>query len=416
MVNDNTTLTDKQADQVAKVILQDGKLLGISIPKPVEAVISPFVADAKKYIANFGGETVKKWLGVGLERINVANHQNIANALGDIVGYILPYVENGINAISYANKHKKNYDELIVKPLATLMKANIESENSNNLMNGVAKIFGKNGLEGNGMYEFAVRAINKSTMDSFQNEGFRMIPNVVTNYGQYLEGELRYAQEIPEERAKNLNGQIEFINNFGNKIAGGLGGLAGQLTKNPDPKNIIDNSSLGIVFEIQRYMHRGSIGVSNKNVESNQVNDIAKEIEKAFQAFQKEQGKEAIPTLKVKAAARVIANELANGEMHPLSLINIIGKGRLLKPSKIDLIEDDEEHSKLKEIITDEVKILSKGSEVNVKEFIEKQNYTIDDVKSHISSSDEYERAVAVILHPESVLIAAGMKKDEMKK
>jgi len=96
--------------------------------------------------------------------------------------------------------------------------------------------------------------------------------------------------------------------------------------------------------------------------------------------------------------------------MHPLSLINIIGNQSLLNESKNGLVNSEI----VQEVIAKEIAIFSKGATVNVTEFMSELNYTIDDVKHDINSGDKDRAALVTILHPESVLLAAGMKKTEI--
>ncbi|MEI6730622.1 MAG: hypothetical protein WCL30_05120, partial [Pseudomonadota bacterium] len=408
---------DKQADALLKEFInkKDGKILGMQIPEPFASMATFFLPRIKGKISSIGEEPVRNAVTNLLTSAKV--NPELAAKIGQFSGrgfaYGFPYITNIFDLYDTSSIHRENKHKLHQK-LEPLLNANIAAKNEG-ILGSVKGIFSE-AYAGNKMLEGAFGVISDNTYHNLKRDACSLGSTAVNNVATYLKPDdgqsASQAANDPEKKFLGIDREsaYKFLNDYGTEISGALEAGAKATMKRPDPMKIIQDRSLGSVFYIQEYMRTHEIGSVGNNPSKQEISQINAKVIEAFQKFQGEEKHGAIPSHRMNEVANQITEQLVYGDMHPLSLINIIGNQSLLNESKNGLVNSEI----VQEVIAKEIAIFSKGATVNVTEFMSELNYTIDDVKHDINSGDKDRAALVTILHPESVLLAAGMKKTEI--
>jgi len=410
----NDRLGNKAANRLVDgVMSKDGRVLGglMQVPESLAVVIRGLQPIIKEKLADVS----EKPVATAVTAIAKAAHVSDATAhkAGDMTAkvvknVVLPYVDN-IGDVGTSVKIHREKRKALLAELAPLLNANMEAKKGKGVVGAITGVFDR-GYSDNKMVEAGLKAITDETYANLTKDAVNTIPSVVVNYTQHLKGRLETAT------ANNDQAEVASINKSleNNKLwLGGAGVSAEELGKHLANKSDdkFSQTSLNKVRELQEYIRGNNLDGLDRLVSDSAVAQVADRVADIFQTYQKEQGHKAIPSHRLKDVSQAIAEELVGGELHALSLVNIIGKDRLLTESKDGLASAD----KVKTVLKDEISHFSKASTITAQEYLDGAGYTMDDVKAHLSSKDKDVRAMVAVLHPDSVLLEAGAKKDEIK-
>ena len=407
----------EQADMLLSAAFNsdDGTVFGFQMPEPFLSFFTAFKQDINDFLTKTGAPTIKN--AVTKMAIAAKVSPELAEKIGDYSGigfaHGLPYLSNIFDFRKVAKDHKDN-KKWLDDQLSTFI--NAHSPKNEGIIGNITGMF-SGGYAGNKMLDTANGFIANNTKQKLSRESVKLLPNLINNRTTYIREKIESSGVVDESGEKSESNldigkhekELKFLTGWGNKIAGVLGIGINKMMKSESPKNLINKSSLGMVLKIQEYMRQNEIG-ERGSPSNSEVSQITNMVANVFQQFQKEQGHPAIPSHRMNELAKQISEELVFGDMQPLSLIDLIGKETLLNEQKNGVVNSE----RAKDIISAEIAIFSKGSTVNVTEFMGEQNHELEDIKSHLASENKDMRAMVTILYPQSVLVAAGLKPQEI--
>jgi hypothetical protein len=431
MTNSNNKTLDRETHQQNVGLANKiAKIFGFNeLPTGLDEISAGIIQGFKGWLAAQGEEKTKKIISTALKVANIGNteQQRFASDIsGKVVGFIIPYIDT---AVEFAEIAKINIDNksALMTSLAPIAKANLEAGGSNNPADSVKRFF-SSGFEGNAMVTQAAEIIANQRNELIRKSVIGAAPNALSNFStSYLKPQIAKLSQSPDtinsevsaieqpninegnNQLKALKWLKENIDQYGNQVGGAFSKLIQNKIDTTDPMQVIEqNTSLGKVLKIQKYMQEQGIGKEGNPSITSDVRKIREMVKDTFAQFQTEQGEPVIKHRLDEVTER-LASEIAFGQMEALSLVNIIGKKQLMTEGKDGYVSEE----RMNTVIEQELKIFSKGSTVNVKEFIEAVNFSLSDVKTHFNSSDKDERGITALLIPESVLLASGVSKKD---
>ena len=402
------------AEQITRQLVneKDKTIFGIQVDPVLFYTLNPFVPRIKNIISHTGEPYIKSSV-VSLAlaaKVPEATAQKVGEVAGRAFTYVFPYIPNLIDLKKTASIHKKN-KEWLDDEIKVIIDAH--SNKGEGIIGNITNVF--SGGYSNKMVDYAYGIISSDTTHNIKKDFLRMAPNLVNNAYSYAEEKIKSIDGESEGQVVTPNNEVDrykkalkFLD-IGKEVAGGLDTAADKLMERESPKSFISKSSLGMVLRLKEYMRQHEIDGS-RTTSNSEISQVTNMVAATFQQFQKEQGNPAIPSHRMNELARQITDELVFGDMQPLSLIDLIGKENLLNEQKNGVVNSE----KAKDVISAEIAIFSKGSTVNVNEFMGEQNHELEDIKSHLASENKDMRAIVTILYPQSVLVAAGLKPQEI--
>lgn len=412
-------ITQEDLQQFARSAMGDGntKLFGlIPLPKFLYATAIALLPAAIEEFTGLGAKQISQGVTKAGTKLGVNNADRIGTMSGKGFSLLFPYVRNIGDVYGTVKTHREN-TRWLHQQVATLTAANMAARS-----NGVVgKITGKLlhpgvGNDGNKMLAYASGLIRKGTMNNLTMDSINVAPSILTNLKMRTAAKF---EELEKTASFNPEGDQAKVLDTRKKVLSwvikGFGPLSaaaeGELTRFSDnPQATIAATSLGTVLAIEEYMRREGIGTPKYEPNVTDVREVAQMVADAFQKYQREQHYAPLPTRPLQETAQLIAENLIEGDMHALSLINIIGKEQLLDGKKSSFISKD----KIQEVIAKETTVLSKTSTLDVEAYMNDRDYTLDDIKAHLQSSNADEKALVVLLHPAPVLKAAGLKQNQI--
>lgn len=395
------------------VMSKDGRVLGglVQVPESLAVVIRGIQPIIKEKLADVSEKPVASAVTAiaRAARVSDAAAVKAGETTAKVVkNVVLPYVDN-IGDVAATVKIHREKRKALMADLAPLLSANLEAKKGKGVVGAITGVF-DHGYSDNNMVESALKAITQETYSNLTRDAVNTIPSAVVNYTQHLKTKLDTATAAGDMAEVNsINKALE-----NNKLwLGGAGVSAEELGKHLANKSEdkFSQTSLNKVLELKEYIRSNNLDGLDRLVSDGAVAQVADKVADIFQTYQKEQGHKAIPSHRLKDVSQVLAEELVGGDMHALSLVNIIGKDKLLTESKDGLASAE----KVKAVLKEEVSHFSKSSTITAQEYLDGAGYTLDDVKAHLGSKDKDVRALVAVLHPDSVLLEAGAKKEEIK-
>lgn len=429
MAYDRSTLDYDAAEAISNgFVSKSGTVLGglVTLPESLALVVNaaqPWLVDE---LTKFGADPLKKGATAAARALKVANPEKVGDFAGKAATMALPYTLNIGDVITTSKMHVERRRE-ILQEVAPLLSANKEASKSGGVVGSVKSIF-DNGYSDNKMIASALNAVKQETYTKLTEDATKLIPSIANNYSAAMrdkvhEAELKHyeALQLDEGRQRELaiastSAALGAIKEKANKasLAVNSSGIVTEGLKKyvaRDDGDRVANTSFGKVLQLQQFIRANALDAEDRMVSSSAVEQVADRVADIFQTYQKEQRHKAIPSHRLKDVSLVLAEELVGGELHTLSLVNIIGKDKLLTEGKDGLVSAE----KVKAVIKDEVSHFSKSSTITAQEFLDGAGYSLDDVKAHLASKDKDVRALVAVLHPDSVLLEAGAKKEDIK-
>ncbi len=382
---------EQQAESLMGAIQSsNGRVLGIKLPEPFPSLWDVFSGRALQFISDSGGKAAGDFVA-SATRSGAAGR---AVELG--LTYGLPHVPQAVGLAMLAKEHKANR-AVVLDPLESLLKANISADQ---------KMLFNNGYSGNKMVEYALGRVTEGTYQGLKFLAVDSVTAVKNNATSFLD---KKNDELSNKEQKAL-GLLQ--SDWSNDLVGTARLGIKKTLKSINVEEALDNTSLGKVYGLEEIIRRGGLDSPNTVASSEDVNAVAEKVSEIFQAYQKEQKHRHIPTHRLQEVSKAIAKELIEGDLHALSLVNLVGNERLLNDKKDGLVSGE----KLAEVITKEIKTFSKNSAITSEDFLKNHDtFTLDDIKAHIQSKDVDERALTAVLVPESVLMETGVKKETIE-
>lgn len=364
----------------------DGRVLGMKMPEPFPSLWDVFSGRALQALSDGGGKTAGKLVAK-------ATHSEAAGkATENAITYGIPHIPQAVQLGGIARRHKENRS-IVLEPLAPLLAAN----------KGSAGKHFDSGYSGNKMVEYALGKVTADTYQGLKGVAVDSTTAIVNNATSYLK-----RAENPSEKGQKALG---FINNgWGNDLVGTARLGIKKTIKNIDVEQVVGETSLGKVRDLAEDI-RVDLGSSHGAASASAVQAVAEKVENIFETYQKEQGHKHIPTHRMREVSTMLAEQLVSGDLHALSLVNIIGKEQLLTDKKDGFVSSE----KIAGVVKKELEIFSKDSAITSQDFLDGKSFSLDDIKTHLQSKDKDERALVAILVPESVALEAGAKKEELK-
>jgi len=410
---DKNELGEEHAQKILSGIVNDkGYVAGLfRLPEPFFTMYKVAEPRIQQWLAEAGEPRISSAARAAAIALKIPNPDTMGQWAGYLFKKGFPFLTDIGNVWRTGQIHRENKKQ-VLEELAPLLAAN-KNQNSGGVVGGITNLF-LGGYEGNEMVQYALKLVTKETYKNLTQNAASIIPRSVQLYGQHINEQLKAAGKMGAENQpaniEELQKKADFVENWGLPLSGAMEQGAAKAIKGASCHSLIRQSSLGVVMDLKEYVRQQELDRPEAQGDRYQLTHVAELVEEAFQRAQKEQGRHVIPTKRMKDAARLIAEELVNGNMQVLSLVNIIGKKELLNSKGDGLISDD----KIRDALAKEMDIYSKGSAIDVDAFMKELNYSLDDIKRHLQSKDKDEQALVVLLHPDAVLIAAGMKKEDI--
>lgn len=394
---------------------KSGKIFGfIPLPEPLSSIAVTIIPRAIQAISEGGKPYIEKALSAFALSLKMPDEQakKIGRSGATAFAYAIPFLGNASEFISTLRQSRKNEKDLhkLVSPALP--------RNS-----GLSRIFGNSSTSGNKMVAYARGVIKKDTSRNLNMNTASLAPSVLNSYITRINDSiksLRRGSGTPsptgearstDDLIKALEKRHSMLKDYGLLVAGGLNTGVQKAGSLPDPmKTIREKTSLGTVLALQEYMR--TCGVDCKKLSESTIEKIQKQVVEAFQQFQHEQGRGAIPSHSMNEVAGFITQHLVHGDLSALSLINIIGKEELLNKTKLEFTSA--EH--IQEVIEKETRAFPRSATIDVPKFLEGKSFTLQDISTHARSRDAEERKITAWLFPTGVLLRAGMKKEEIYK
>lgn len=409
-------------------VSKSGTVLGglIRLPESLALVVNaaqPWLIDE---LTKVGADPVKKGATAAARALKVANPDKVGEFAGKAATMALPYTLNIGDVITTSKMHVERRRE-ILKEVAPLLSANKEANRSGGVVGSVRSIF-DNGYSDNNMIATALKAVKDETYTKLTEDATKLIPSIANNYSAAMRDKVQHAEhkhydalQMDDGRERDLaiastSAALGAIKEKANKasLAVNSSGIVTEGLKKyvaRDDGDRVAGTSFGKVLQLKEYIRGNALDAEDRMASNSAVEQVADRVADIFQSYQKEQGHKAIPSHRLKDVSQVLAEELVGGELHALSLVNIIGKDKLLTEGKDGLVSAE----KVKAVLKEEVSHFSKSSTITAQEFLDGAGYSLDDVKAHLASKDKDVRALVAVLHPDSVLLEAGAKKDDIK-
>lgn len=393
---------------------EDGSLLGglVTLPEPLAIALRGFLPLLSGKLATFIHEPARGAFTSVAKSLGAKNAEAVGGAMAKGTALAVPYVTNALDFVGTGRQHVKERNELLAT-LEPLLSANKEAHKTGGVKNAMSAMF-DNGYADNKMVQHALGEIKKRTYSRFTMDAVRVVPTFIVNYGSGIEA--RLSDEFHKHPDQRDEGLIEDLKRKHERVdlwTTGSGGLAEGLNQYAKKKAnaSASDTSLDKVLQLQQFIRDNALDSPNSIASGTDVSGVAARVEEVFQTFQKEQGYTHIPTHRMQEAAKIIAKELVEGDLHALSLVNLVGNEKLLNDRKDGLVSSE----KIASVLKQETDRFSKNAAITSEDFLKDRPFSLDDVKAHVLSKDKDERALAAVLVPDATLIEAGMKREDIK-
>jgi hypothetical protein len=431
---ENTALSDDDTDELKKTLVDaKGRVLGIiPLPEPLLIVWDIFSNTINSWLSKAAEVPVRNGVTKLAAQIPIDTIRNNAETIGYATGrgvaYAIPYLEVIRGFFDVGRVHKENTEGLL-KPFAQLFAAN-KAAGGNGLVDNVTGGLLRTGYENNKMVARARAIVKTHTYSALNKAAINAAPAILNTYESHLRGEKGKLEqdntptrnedgeiETPavgtdSERLENINKKLGQIETYGNKVSGALKAGAKKLASPPDIDATYSKTSLFAVEKLEEYMRVNDLLGLKSNASDEQFANVTRRVANIFQTFQKEERYAAIPSRALNETAEIITAHLLEGNMHPLTLANVVGQELLLTDKKSGIKKD-----RIEAIIKQQVNILSKGSAISSDDFFQDKNYALDEVKMHLASKDPQERALVILMvgNADNVLKDAGLNKKQIE-